>query len=84
MGKRVYWPGSGMQMYDFDLLEVGSDVVFGSRSHVVWYVVILSQQCADDKNLTSISHHFKGVKWVVRVKGVDTFSYERFKNGYIL
>jgi len=31
----VYWPGSGLEVVEFDLLEVGDDVVFGSRSVVV-------------------------------------------------
>ena len=35
IGKRVYWPGTGPSINDFDLLEVGDDVVFGSRSHLV-------------------------------------------------
>jgi acetyltransferase-like isoleucine patch superfamily enzyme len=35
IGKRVYWPGTGPSVTDFDLLEVGDDVVFGSRSHIV-------------------------------------------------
>jgi hypothetical protein len=35
VGDRVYWPGSGLQFWDYDMLEVGNDVVFGSRSHVV-------------------------------------------------
>lgn len=32
IGQRVYWPGSGFEMVEYDLLEVGNDVVFGSRS----------------------------------------------------
>ncbi|EJF60210.1 hypothetical protein DICSQDRAFT_171436 [Dichomitus squalens LYAD-421 SS1] len=32
IGKRVYWPGSGVYYPDPELLEVGDDVVFGSRS----------------------------------------------------
>ena len=32
VGKRVYWPGSGIHIVEYDLLEVGDDVVFGSRS----------------------------------------------------
>ncbi|TBU29893.1 acetyl-CoA synthetase-like protein [Dichomitus squalens] len=32
IGKRVYWPGSGVYCPDPELLEVGDDVVFGSRS----------------------------------------------------
>ncbi|KAJ3121583.1 hypothetical protein HK100_012325 [Physocladia obscura] len=32
IGKRVYWPGTPMRISEFDLLEVGDDVVFGSRS----------------------------------------------------
>jgi acyl-CoA synthetase (AMP-forming)/AMP-acid ligase II/acetyltransferase-like isoleucine patch superfamily enzyme len=35
IGKRVYWPGSGLKLVEFDLLEIGDDVVFGSRSYVV-------------------------------------------------
>lgn len=35
IGKRVYWPGTGPSVQDFELLDVGSDVVFGSRSHMV-------------------------------------------------
>jgi hypothetical protein len=32
IGKRVYWPGSGIYCPDPELLEIGDDVVFGSRS----------------------------------------------------
>ena len=35
VGQRVYWPGSGLDMVEFDLLIVGNDVVFGSRSVVL-------------------------------------------------
>ncbi|EFR05287.1 hypothetical protein MGYG_08298 [Nannizzia gypsea CBS 118893] len=36
VGKRVYWPGTGITMVqDYDLLEIGNDVVFGSRSTFV-------------------------------------------------
>lgn len=35
IGKRVYWPGSGLDVVEFDLLEIGDDVVFGSRSSVM-------------------------------------------------
>lgn len=35
VGKRVYWPGTGPSVGDFDLLDVGDDVVFGSRSHII-------------------------------------------------
>ena len=34
VGKRVYWPGSGVYCPDPELFEVGDDVVFGSRSEV--------------------------------------------------
>ncbi|KAI0828951.1 acetyl-CoA synthetase-like protein [Trametes gibbosa] len=34
VGKRVYWPGSGVYCPDPELLEVGDDVVFGSRSEL--------------------------------------------------
>ncbi|OJT04465.1 hypothetical protein TRAPUB_4735 [Trametes pubescens] len=34
VGKRVYWPGSGLYCPDPELLEIGDDVVFGSRSEV--------------------------------------------------
>ncbi|PYI02480.1 acetyl-CoA synthetase-like protein [Aspergillus sclerotiicarbonarius CBS 121057] len=36
VGKRVYWPGTGVKLIpDFDLVEIGNDVVFGSRSYLV-------------------------------------------------
>ncbi|KAI9687686.1 MAG: putative NRPS-like protein biosynthetic cluster [Bogoriella megaspora] len=35
VGERVYWPGTGPSIQDYDLVEVGNDVVFGSRSHLV-------------------------------------------------
>lgn len=35
IGKRVYWPGTGPTIQDWDLIEIGNDVVFGSRSHLV-------------------------------------------------
>ena len=35
IGKRVYWPGTGPSVQDFHLLDIGDDVVFGSRSHLV-------------------------------------------------
>ncbi|KAF2179605.1 hypothetical protein K469DRAFT_798811 [Zopfia rhizophila CBS 207.26] len=35
VGKRVYWPGVGPSMQDFELLDIGNDVVFGSRAHLV-------------------------------------------------
>jgi acetyltransferase-like isoleucine patch superfamily enzyme/acyl carrier protein len=35
VGKRVYWPGSGLDIVEYDLLEVGDDVVFGSRSVIM-------------------------------------------------
>ncbi|KAH7401303.1 hypothetical protein BKA66DRAFT_585266 [Pyrenochaeta sp. MPI-SDFR-AT-0127] len=35
VGKRVYWPGVGPSMQDFELLDIGDDVVFGSRAHLV-------------------------------------------------
>ncbi|KAJ2891879.1 putative peroxisomal-coenzyme A synthetase [Zalerion maritima] len=34
VGERVYWPGTGPSIGDYHLIEVGSDVVFGSRSHL--------------------------------------------------
>lgn len=34
IGKRIYWPGSGIQCSDPELLEIGDDVVFGSRSEI--------------------------------------------------
>jgi acetyltransferase-like isoleucine patch superfamily enzyme/acyl carrier protein len=34
VGKRVYWPGSGVYCPDPELLEIGDDVVFGSRSEL--------------------------------------------------
>ncbi|KAL2818783.1 hypothetical protein BDW59DRAFT_181831 [Aspergillus cavernicola] len=35
VGKRIYWPSVGPGIQDFDLVEVGNDVVFGSRSYIV-------------------------------------------------
>ncbi|CAP80625.1 Pc12g09980 [Penicillium rubens Wisconsin 54-1255] len=35
VGKHVYWPSVGPVTVDFDLIEVGNDVVFGSRSTLV-------------------------------------------------
>ncbi|KAL0579004.1 hypothetical protein V5O48_002999 [Marasmius crinis-equi] len=34
VGRRVYWPGSGIWCQDPELLEIGDDVVFGSRSEI--------------------------------------------------
>ncbi|KDQ51063.1 hypothetical protein JAAARDRAFT_140877 [Jaapia argillacea MUCL 33604] len=34
VGNRVYWPGSGVYCPDPELLEIGDDVVFGSRSEI--------------------------------------------------
>ncbi|KAH6989430.1 hypothetical protein BKA56DRAFT_254672 [Ilyonectria sp. MPI-CAGE-AT-0026] len=35
VGKRVYWPGTGPSIGDYHLLDVGNDVVFGSRAHLI-------------------------------------------------
>lgn len=35
VGKRIYWPGSGVKCTEHDLLSVGDDAVFGSRSIVL-------------------------------------------------
>ncbi|CAA7265178.1 unnamed protein product [Cyclocybe aegerita] len=35
IGKRIYWPGSGIKCPDPELLEIGDDVVFGSRSALI-------------------------------------------------
>lgn len=35
IGERIYWPGSGLEIVEFDLLEIGDDVVFGSRSVII-------------------------------------------------
>ncbi|KAL4805105.1 hypothetical protein BDV18DRAFT_152964 [Aspergillus unguis] len=34
-GKRIYWPSVGPGIQDFDLVDIGNDVVFGSRSYLV-------------------------------------------------
>ncbi|KAI8799704.1 acetyl-CoA synthetase-like protein [Cladochytrium replicatum] len=34
-GKRIYWPGTGLFLYEHELFSVGDDVVFGSRTYVV-------------------------------------------------
>jgi acetyltransferase-like isoleucine patch superfamily enzyme/acyl carrier protein len=35
VGKRVYWPGTGPSIGDWHLIDIGNDVVFGSRSHLI-------------------------------------------------
>lgn len=35
VGRRVYWPGTGPSIGDYHLLDIGDDVVFGSRAHLV-------------------------------------------------
>ncbi|QIW94821.1 hypothetical protein AMS68_000339 [Peltaster fructicola] len=35
VGKQVYWPGKGPRIQDFDMIEVGDSVVFGSRSSII-------------------------------------------------
>lgn len=35
VGRRVYWPGTNLNLVEFDLLTVGDDVIFGSKSHIV-------------------------------------------------
>ena len=35
VGKRVYWPGNRPSVQDFELLDIGDNVVFGSRSHIL-------------------------------------------------
>ncbi|KAH8836233.1 hypothetical protein RJ55_10058 [Drechmeria coniospora] len=35
VGKRVYWPGTGPAIGDYHLINVGDDVVFGSRADLV-------------------------------------------------
>lgn len=35
VGKRVFWPGSNINLVEFDLLTVGNDVLFGSRSQIL-------------------------------------------------
>ncbi|KAJ3381630.1 hypothetical protein HDU84_004975 [Entophlyctis sp. JEL0112] len=36
VGRRVYWPGTPMKLVELDLLRVGDDAVFGSRSSFVF------------------------------------------------
>jgi acyl-CoA synthetase (AMP-forming)/AMP-acid ligase II/acetyltransferase-like isoleucine patch superfamily enzyme/acyl carrier protein len=42
IGKYVYWPGSGLEIVEYDLLEVGDNVTFGSRSVVMTSTAIRS------------------------------------------
>lgn len=35
VGSRVFWPGTGVHVVEHDLLEVGDDVTFGSRSAIL-------------------------------------------------
>ncbi|KAI9331586.1 hypothetical protein BDR26DRAFT_938321 [Obelidium mucronatum] len=44
IGNRVYWPGTAMPFYEFDLFEVGDDVVFGSRSKLVFTDAVESRR----------------------------------------
>ncbi|KAK6088072.1 peroxisomal-coenzyme a synthetase [Seiridium cupressi] len=44
VGKRVYWPGTGPSIGDYHLIDIGNDVVFGSRSHLVTSDGISSEQ----------------------------------------
>ncbi|KAI8078628.1 uncharacterized protein BX664DRAFT_342329 [Halteromyces radiatus] len=46
VGKRIYWPGSGLHVVEYDLLTIGDDVVFGSRSFI---------QCSDTTESIGIS-----------------------------
>lgn len=34
-GRHIYWPGTGPSIGDYHLLDIGKDVVFGSRSHLI-------------------------------------------------
>lgn len=35
VGERIFWPGRPLEIVEYDLLEVGDDVIFGSRSTVM-------------------------------------------------
>ncbi|KAI1421321.1 acetyl-CoA synthetase-like protein [Xylaria sp. FL1777] len=35
VGRYVYWPGTGPSIGDYELIDIGNDVVFGSRSHLI-------------------------------------------------
>lgn len=35
VGKRVYWPGTFPSIEDFDLIDIGDDVVFGAQADIV-------------------------------------------------
>jgi hypothetical protein len=35
IGRHVYWPGSGLNIVEHDLLDIGDDVTFGSRSMLI-------------------------------------------------
>ncbi|KAL1895796.1 putative NRPS-like protein biosynthetic cluster [Ceratocystis pirilliformis] len=35
VGRRVYWPGTGPKITDYHLIDIGDDVVFGSRSNLI-------------------------------------------------
>ncbi|KAI0008081.1 hypothetical protein F4779DRAFT_642220 [Xylariaceae sp. FL0662B] len=34
-GRNIYWPGTGPSIGDYHLIDVGNNVVFGSRSHLI-------------------------------------------------
>ncbi|KAJ3066339.1 hypothetical protein HDU99_003878, partial [Rhizoclosmatium hyalinum] len=40
----IYWPGIPIGFYAFDLLEVGNDVVFGSRSKLLFSDAVESRR----------------------------------------
>merc|ERR1719242_2804325 len=46
VGRNIYWPGSGIDFVEWDLLKIGNDIIFGSRSVIM---------CSSDK-------HFEKVK----------------------
>lgn len=50
IGKRVYWPGTGPSVTDYHLLNIGDDVVFGSRSHIIQSDAIGSEHVTINKN----------------------------------
>jgi len=48
VGKRVFWPGVMPDVVEFDLLTVGDDVTFGSRSQIM---------CSDTRELAPVTLH---------------------------
>jgi acetyltransferase-like isoleucine patch superfamily enzyme/acyl carrier protein len=50
VGKRVYWPGTGPAIGDYHLIDIGNDVVFGSRAHMITSDALSSERIKINAN----------------------------------